>query len=311
LDEKTLTEELLPPKGFYLSTLDWVKNTGNEECLFEIYPELKIPDVSRVEEHKILVGKPEYSNKALVTILPGGRVWLDRAVISPDNKLLYDLSYEWMASPEEHSIFKEEKLPPVTMTDETVAMLNHPAGYNYFHWMLETIARIHLIEQSKIKIDKYIINHRSLSFQLDMLQACGIPQEKIIVPNENFHFKAKQLVVPSYVNLPNAWSCKYVRNLLFNRVKITKNKEYERIYIKRANRRKITNEKEILGTLRKYGFKAVSLESMSLEKQMEVFYSAEIVIGAHGAGLTNLVFCRPGTRVIELFAPTYIEPHYC
>lgn len=260
-----MTEELLPTKGFYLSTLDWVKNTGNEECLFEIYPELKIPDVSRVQEHKILVGKPEYSNKALVTILQGGRVWLDRAVISPDNKLLYDLSYEWMASPEEHSIFKEEKLPPVTMTDETVAMLNHPAGYNYFH----------------------------------------------SVPNENFHFKAKQLVVPSYVNLPNAWSCKYVRNLLFNRVKITKNKEYERIYIKRANRRKITNEKEILGTLRKYGFKAVSLESMSLEKQMEVFYSAEIVIGAHGAGLTNLVFCRPGTRVIELFAPTYIEPHYC
>lgn len=305
-----MTEELLPPKGFYLSTLDWVKNTGNEECLFEIYPELKIPNVNRVEEYKILVGKPEYSNKAFVAILPGGRVWLDRAVISPDNKLLYDLSVEWMASPEEHSIFKEEKLPPVTITNETVAMLNHPAGYNYFHWMLEAIARIHLIEQSKIKIDKYIINHRSLSFQLDMLQACGIPKEKIIVPHENFHFKAKQLVVPSYVNLPNAWSCKYVRNLLFNRVKITKNKEYERIYIIRTNRRKITNEKEILGTLGKYGFKAVSLESMSLEKQMEVFYSAEIVIGAHGAGLTNLVFCRPGTRVIELFAPTYIEPHY-
>ncbi|MBP3041454.1 glycosyltransferase family 61 protein [Bacillaceae bacterium Marseille-Q3522] len=305
-----MTEELLPPKDFYFSTLDWVKNTGNQECLFEIYPELKIPGVSRTEEYKIIEGKPEYSNKAFVAILPGGRVLSDRAVISPDNKLLWDLSVEWMAPPEQHSIFKEEKLPPLTMSEETVAMLNHPASNNYFHWMLEALARIHLIEQSKIKIDKYIINHHSLPFQLETLEAWGISDDRIIVPHHHFHLKAKQLVVPSYVNLPNIWSCKYVREFLLNRVRIKKNKQYKRIYITRKNRRKVTNEKEILHVLHKYGFKSISPESMSVQEQLEVFYSAEIVIAAHGAGLANLVFCQPGTRVIELFAPSYIEPHY-
>lgn len=311
LEEKILTEKLLPPKDFYLSTLDWVKNTGNQDCLFEkIYPQLKIPDVSQSEEYKIIEGKPEYSNTTFVAILPGGRVLSDKAVISPDNKLIWDLSVEWKKPPEEHSIFKEEKLPPVTLTEETVAMLNHPAADNYFHWMLEVLARIHLIQKSNIKINKYIINHRSLPFQLETLQACGIPEDRIIVPHNDFHLKAKQLVVPSYVNLPNAWSCKYVRELLLNRVTIKKDKEYERIYIMRKNRRKITNETEILQVLNEYGFKIISPESMSVQKQIEVFHSAKIVIGAHGAGLANLVFCEPGTRVIELFASSYIEPHY-
>jgi Glycosyltransferase 61 len=305
-----VTEEILPPKDFYFSILDWVKNTGNQDCLFEIYPELKIPDVSRSEEYQIIEGKPEYSNKGLVAILPEGRVLSDRAVISPDNKLIYELSVEWRKPPEEHSIFKDKKLPPVTITEETVAILNHPASDNYYHWMLEALARIHLIQQSNIKIDKYVINHRSLPYQLETLRACRIPEDRIIVPDQDFHLKAKQLVVPSYVNLPNAWSCRYVRDLLLNKERIQKNEEYERIYILRKNRRRIKNEIEILQVLEDYGFKSISPEAMSVQKQIEVFHSAKIIVGAHGAGLANLVFCDPGTRVIELFASSYIEPHY-
>lgn len=34
--------------------------------------------------------------------------------------------------------------------------------------------------------------------------------------------------------------------------------------------------------------------------------NAECVIAAHGAGLTNLLFCQPGTRVLEIFTPKWI-----
>jgi capsular polysaccharide biosynthesis protein len=33
-------------------------------------------------------------------------------------------------------------------------------------------------------------------------------------------------------------------------------------------------------------------------------------VGAHGAALANLAFCRPGTHVIELFSPLYVNPCY-
>ncbi|WHX98459.1 glycosyltransferase family 61 protein [Neobacillus sp. DY30] len=305
-----MTEEILPPKDFYFSIPDWANNTGNQECLFGIYPELKIPDVSKEEEYKIISGKSEYSNKGLVAILPGGRVLSDNAVISPDNKLIYELSVEWRTPPEKHSIFKKNELPPVTMSEETVALLNHPAASNYYHWMLEAMARIHLMQQSNIKIDRYIINHRSLPFQLETLQACGIPEDRIIVPHNDFHFKAKQLVVPSYINYPNAWSCKYIRNLLLNPEGIKKDIEFERIYIMRTNRRRVRNEKEILQVLNDYGFKIIFPETMSVQKQIEIFQSAKIIVSAHGAALANLVFCEPGTRVVELFASSYIEMHY-
>ncbi|NET41307.1 DUF563 domain-containing protein [Okeania sp. SIO2B3] len=35
-----------------------------------------------------------------------------------------------------------------------------------------------------------------------------------------------------------------------------------------------------------------------------------MIITPHGAGLTNLVFCTPGTKVIEIFSPKYITPIY-
>ena len=305
-----MTEKLLPPKDFYFSILDWVKNTGNQDLLFEIYPEVKIPDVSNVEEFKIIEGKPEFSNKGFVAILPGGRVWSDKAVISPDNKLLWDVSLEWLKAPEMHSIFQEKHLPPIIMTEETVAILNHPAADNFYHWMIETLARIHLIQQSNIKIDKYIINHLSLPFQLETLKAVGIPEDRIIVPSNDFHLKAKQLIVPSFIDYPNAWTCKFVRDLLLNTIKIQNNKDYERIYIARPQRRRVKNEKEILDVLNKYGFKSILPEYMSLQEQISVFNSAKIVIGPHGAGLANLVFCQSGTKVIELFASKYINAQY-
>jgi hypothetical protein len=33
-------------------------------------------------------------------------------------------------------------------------------------------------------------------------------------------------------------------------------------------------------------------------------------VAPHGAALTNLNFCRPGVRVLELFAPGYLNPGY-
>ena len=34
------------------------------------------------------------------------------------------------------------------------------------------------------------------------------------------------------------------------------------------------------------------------------------MVAPHGAGLTNLTFCQPGTQVIEIFSPGYITPLY-
>jgi len=45
---------------------------------------------------------------------------------------------------------------------------------------------------------------------------------------------------------------------------------------------------------------SVELEEMAFSEQVRLFSQARIVIGIHGAGLANVVFCRPGSVLIEV-----------
>ncbi len=43
---------------------------------------------------------------------------------------------------------------------------------------------------------------------------------------------------------------------------------------------------------------------------MRRFGEAEIIVAAHGAGLTNLLFARPGATVLELFPEDCVKSSY-
>jgi hypothetical protein len=44
----------------------------------------------------------------------------------------------------------------------------------------------------------------------------------------------------------------------------------------------------------------IMLEHMDIEEQIKHFYNADIIIAAHGAALSNLLFCRENTTMIEI-----------
>ena len=67
----------------------------------------------------------------------------------------------------------------------------------------------------------------------------------------------------------------------------------------------MVNEEEILTLLTQQDFKKVVLSGKSIREQAEIFNEAEVVIGAHGAGFTNLVFCEKGTKVLEFIPPVW------
>lgn len=48
------------------------------------------------------------------------------------------------------------------------------------------------------------------------------------------------------------------------------------------------------------GLVVAELESMTFAEQVHLFRGARAIIGIHGAGLANMVFCRPGTTLIEV-----------
>jgi capsular polysaccharide biosynthesis protein len=63
----------------------------------------------------------------------------------------------------------------------------------------------------------------------------------------------------------------------------------------------VANEAALVDFLAEAGFVNVFLEELDVGEQIRLFRGAEIIVGAHGAGLTNILFCRPGTKLLELF----------
>jgi capsular polysaccharide biosynthesis protein len=84
-----------------------------------------------------------------------------------------------------------------------------------------------------------------------------------------------------------------------------------RIFIARpAGRRGARNPAALAATLDRFGIVPVRLETLDCAAQIALFAGAELVVGAHGAGLANIVFCPPGARVVEVFQRAYGTPAY-
>jgi capsular polysaccharide biosynthesis protein len=86
----------------------------------------------------------------------------------------------------------------------------------------------------------------------------------------------------------------------------------KRIYVSRekCHYRKLKNEAELMPELEQRGFERIFLEDLTLVEQIQTLHSAEVVLGAHGAGFANLLFCRPATKVIEIQDPEDPNPHF-
>ena len=77
--------------------------------------------------------------------------------------------------------------------------------------------------------------------------------------------------------------------------------EPSHLYISRRNTtRSFDGESELEQRLAARGFTIVVPDQLSWVEQVALFRNARIVVGPHGAGLSNLVFTEPGATVIEL-----------
>ncbi len=258
-----------------------------------------------------------HTRKAFVAILPNGRAWADvvtTAVITSDNKLVSDIS---MGCAE--LVITSDKLPPVEYIDGNVAFLSARwGGAAYFRWMFDVMTRFDLLQRSGLieNIDKFVVNACDSVYQKETLNTLGIPEHKILESRCNLHITADKLIVPSIsydgAGAVSKWKCDSLKQAFLSVQQPIKTDYSERIYISRekASYRRIVNDEEVMSFLEKFGFRSVKLETMSVAEQAACLAAAKVVVAPHGAGLTNLVFCTPGTKVIEIFSPIYVPSCY-
>ncbi|MDH2310400.1 glycosyltransferase family 61 protein [Methylobacterium brachiatum] len=64
--------------------------------------------------------------------------------------------------------------------------------------------------------------------------------------------------------------------------------------------RRLVNEAEIADALQPHGFEVIQPETYTFAEQVEIYHSADIVVGSASSALINGLFCRPGAKVIAL-----------
>jgi capsular polysaccharide biosynthesis protein len=232
------------------------------------------------------------------------------AVVTEDDTLLFDLSpYYGVTVPTQHPVFLRWHLPDVTPVPGSVSVLTTRGSDNYYHFLTDVLPRIELLRRAGVDSDQFLVN-RQTRFQRDLLDHMGITADRCLSTDKYPHLRADELIVPS---LPDddlrtpAWIVPWLRGqFLPARVAAP----HRRLYVGRGDKkrtRRVDNEAEVLAALTPLGFESIDPGRMSPAEQVLAFAEAECIVGAHGAGLTNLAFCPPGAAVVELFADDYVN----
>ena len=184
---------------------------------------------------------------------------------------------------------------------------------NYFHWMFDILPKIKIVLSSyNINEINYFYMPELQIFQKKILSMLGFKKIKIINSKKFKHIQTDNLIIPEHpwyskstifnqVNELPIWISKWLRSSFLNR---KKNKKISKFYIDRSetlNKHcQIINNEDIKDFLKSKGFKSIKVGSLSFEDQIGLFNSAKIIIGPHGAAFTNLIFCKKGTKIIEI-----------
>ncbi|MEM1253019.1 MAG: glycosyltransferase family 61 protein [Cyanobacteria bacterium P01_H01_bin.21] len=194
---------------------------------------------------------------------------------------------------------------------------SHKNGY--YHTLIDNLPRLYLLHHSKFKaIEKIniLLSSQPTKVEKFYLDRLFPNNANILLVDKNETYKLEDFIFPSFLSrrfsgyLPSIYIEWFVKRVAPNRPRKKANRIFiSRIPTQKGRQRCILNENELFERLEPYGFKRYVLDHMNIEEQIELFYDAETVVAAHGAGLTNTIFSEK-INILELFPTQFIVPHY-
>ncbi|QWC20181.1 glycosyltransferase family 61 protein [Halorubrum sp. 2020YC2] len=209
-------------------------------------------------------------------------------------------------------LFGRSRSPRDTsVTLDTVAPLV-PRYRNYYHWMVETVPKIRYLRafesptQQKVTL---LVPSNVPPFIEETLRLLSWPQSKVAYATESTYL-IRDLVIPSYPERHPSDFEWIRRDIVESVLSESEPLEESNVYVSRSDaiERRVLNEEEVMGVLSDYGFKRYHLENRSLAENVRLFNQADIVVGPHGAGLTDIIFAEDCT-LIELFGDKVKQPY--
>jgi capsular polysaccharide biosynthesis protein len=208
------------------------------------------------------------------------------------------------------------KLKPRHLAGDWYSLVSFFHG-NYGHWLWEDLPRLAAALPALPDSVRFLVPETLTSFQKDSLLALGISLDRLTTQGPRTKTVCEKLWFATALGNQD-WSVTAPDVLLQMRQKLLtaysdpQKRGASRIYVSRgsvAKSKRLVNEDAVLPVLEDLGFEVVRPELLSLPQQVAKFQNCEILLGAFGAGLTNMLFCPVPAVILELqdarFAPRY------
>jgi hypothetical protein len=289
----------------------------SKQCVWkEVYPEEatnRIPptcfnyDATKMTAHlspRVLAAGVAVLYEARV-VSPAG--W----VVTKDDTFLPDHSW-FGTAPEECPIYKSWNLrPEVTLKGRTLSLLSDWSSINYGHTLLDAFSRVHLFEKASLgswdELDHVLTRNVTSEGMKSLVQLAGIPAEKIYVTMDAKVIQCEELIAPTFPGTRRS-SPAWVPEFWRSKAPPANGTRGRRLYITRKSGvRGVANEEEIAPLLLDFGFEVLDPADRA---RWHLFQEAEIVMGPHGAGVSDIIFCPRNATLIELVSPLHIYPYY-
>lgn len=239
---------------------------------------------------------------AYVAELEDASLFGQHGIVIVKNKIYQDSLWIW--SP---LYLAPNDLFPLTTVQEvngTVATIALDGASNYYHWMVEILPRLYLLKQAGIEYDYLYTPALRHRFQTNTLEYLGVDLTRTIEAGKEKHIKPTKVIFPSQAArscVTPRWVIDFLRSAFLGDYQPHHGKK--RIFISRTSSaiRHIINEDELFSVVEPFGFERVYMEKLTIQEQAQLAHECEIIMGTHGAGMTNIIFARSGTTIIELF----------
>ena len=262
-----------------------------------------------------------------------GRIYTDNVenvAIIEKNKILDNISYQQILGNlvgTNRNVCLEKGTPRFKkkFNGRVLSLVQGASGNsNYYHWLYDLLPKIKLYSEiyDFKDLDHLYIN-KLKDWQISSLKPMGLDKINIIDSQKFRHIEADEIVCtdhPSYYsgyikeetkNIP-IWIVQWLRETFLQFEK--KFSCNDKIFIDRSSSKskhcQFINNQEISEFLIKKGFTKYKTENLNFFEEVYLFKNANYVIGAHGAGLANLSFCKKGTKIIEIRPKNYSNPLY-
>lgn len=182
----------------------------------------------------------------------------------------------------------------------------------YYHFIMEELPRLlwalkqypDLMLICPLKIPDYVADIYSGLRKKNILQLDPVPISAENIIADDFVFTQAE----AYSGFVHKSDIICLRNIFLTAAS-SPNKV--KIYVsRRHSSRSFCNEAELEQALVMRGFLILFLEQLKITEQIEYFRNAAMIVAPHGAGLTNIIWCSPNTKVLEMFNGTYFNDCY-